>query len=70
MSWITALRLLTQCPAILRVGVELVREIVDAIDEGRSARAANLAREAAVARARGVAAGKAAAESSRATERR
>jgi hypothetical protein len=67
-TWLTAIRLLRDCPAIMRVGVRTVCLLIEAIDEGR----AELARdrlEVAISAKRGEAAGRAAKASSDATRR-
>lgn len=63
MSWWQAIRLLRDCPAILRVGVRAARLLLEAIDEGRD----DVARdrlEVALSARRGQAAGRAAKASS------
>lgn len=69
MSIISAIRLIRDCPAIMRVGVESVMLLVEAIDEGREALAKHRL-EVALSARRGQAAGRAAKASSDATERR
>lgn len=70
MSLLATLRLLAQCPAILRIGADVIIAIANAIDRGLDDEAANRAREAAVSRARAIAAGRAAKASSDATTER
>lgn len=68
MSWINALMILMDCPAILRVGARTVCLIAEAIDEGRDMLAQERLEIALCAR-RGEAAGRAAKASSDATRK-
>jgi len=68
-NWLTAIRLLCDCPAILRVGVRAICFVAECIDEGRD----ELARDSLdllIRRRTGEAAGRAAKASSDATKRK
>ena len=65
MTWLTAIRLLRDCPAIMRVGVRAVCLLVEAIDDGRREVAQDRL-DAAISAKRGRAAGVAARASSEA----
>jgi len=64
MTWMAAIKLLMGCPAIARIGVDLVRRLAEYIDEGRHEMAIKEIRQMQA----DIAAGKARNAASRATE--